>query len=211
MSAAREAVLARVREALGSDPEVPEVPRGYRRAGTAVDFDPVARLCERIADYAATVHRVAPDGLEDALGAVCAARGARRLAAPAGVPWSVDGVEVVADEPQLSARALDALDGVLSGCALAIAETGTIVLDGQGASGRRVLTLVPDLHLCVVAAEDVVATVPDAIAALAPTAAQGWPITLVSGPSATSDIELTRVEGVHGPRTLEVFVVGLRP
>ena len=211
MSAAREVVLARVRDALGSAPAVPDVPRRYRQGGETVDFDPVARLCERIADYAATVHRVAPDTLEDGLAAVCRARGARRLAAPAGVGWSVDGVTLVTDKPPLPARELDALDGVLSGCALAIAETGTIVLDGRGTSGRRALTLVPDLHLCVVEVNQVVATVPDAIAALHPTAAAGWPITFVSGPSATSDIELTRVEGVHGPRTLEVFVVQAAP
>jgi L-lactate dehydrogenase complex protein LldG len=96
---------------------------------------------------------------------------------------------------------------VLTGCALAIAETGTIVLDGGERSGRRALTLVPDWHICIVEASSVVAGVPDAVAALAPVAAEGRPITLVSGPSATSDIELDRVEGVHGPRTLDVVVV----
>ena len=117
------------------------------------------------------------------------------------------GVEVVIDDPVLSPRALDGLDGVLTGCALAIAETGTIVLDGGERSGRRALTLVPDWHVCVVEAGAIVAGVPDAVAALAPAAAEGRPITLVSGPSATSDIELDRVEGVHGPRTLDVVVV----
>ena len=111
------------------------------------------------------------------------------------------------DEPPLSIADLDGLDGVLTGCALGIAETGTLVLDGAGSSGRRALTLVPDVHLCVIAEDQVVASVPDAVAALAEAAAEGRPITLVSGPSATSDIELDRVEGVHGPRTLEVFVV----
>ena len=117
------------------------------------------------------------------------------------------GVEVVVDDPPLSPQALDQLDGVLTGCALAIAETGTIVLDGGERSGRRALTLVPDWHLCVVEAGSVVAGVPDAVAALADAAAEGRPITLVSGPSATSDIELDRVEGVHGPRTLDVLVL----
>jgi L-lactate dehydrogenase complex protein LldG len=106
-----------------------------------------------------------------------------------------------------AARELDGVDGVLTGCALAIAETGTIVLDSGPRSGRRAITLVPDYHACVVEAADIVASVPDAVAELADAAAEGRPITLVSGPSATSDIELDRVEGVHGPRTLDVFVV----
>jgi L-lactate dehydrogenase complex protein LldG len=138
----------------------------------------------------------------------CAQRQARRVAVPAQAPpWAVEGVELVRDDPPLSPRQLDGLDGVLSGCALAIAETGTIVLDGAGASGRRALTLVPDYHLCVVRSEEIVPSVPDAVAALASVTAEGRPITTISGPSATVDIELVRVEGVHGPRTLDVFVV----
>ena len=146
--------------------------------------------------------------LPGALMAACEQREARRIAVPAQAPpWTVDGVELVRDDPPLSPRQLDELDGVLSGCALAIAETGTIVLDGVGASGRRALTLVPDYHLCVVRSADIVPSVPDCVAALAQVAAEGRPITFVSGPSATVDIELVRVEGVHGPRTLDVFVV----
>ena len=125
-------------------------------------------FCGRVSDYRATVTRVRDDELADALAAACAQRGARRIAAPAGAPpWTIDGVELVRDEPPLSARLLDELDGVLSGCALAIAETGTIVLDGMGASGRRALTLVPDYHLCVVRSQDIVPSVPDGVAALA--------------------------------------------
>jgi L-lactate dehydrogenase complex protein LldG len=154
------------------------------------------------------VRRVSADALERAVADACAARGVRRLAVPPGGPTAIEGVEIVADDPPLSAADLDALDGVLTGCALGIAETGTIVLDGGERSGRRALTLVPDYHLCVVEAAAIVAGVPDAVAALAGAAAEGWPITLVSGPSATSDIELDRVEGVHGPRTLDVLVVG---
>ena len=115
------------------------------------------------------------------------------------------------EDASLGARELDALDGVVTGCALGIAETGTIVLDGAEASGRRALTLVPDLHLCVVHEEQIVASVPDAVDRLAEAARAGRPITLVSGPSATSDIELDRVEGVHGPRRLEVLVVAPAP
>jgi L-lactate dehydrogenase complex protein LldG len=211
MSGAREAVLARVRAALGPAVEVPEVPRAYRVAGAlgaGGDSVAVDRFCERVADYRATVSRVRGDELPGALMAACAQREARRIAVPAQAPpWTVDGIELVRDEPPLSPRQLDALDGVLSGCALAIAETGTIVLDGVGASGRRALTLVPDYHLCVVRSVDIVPSVPDGVAALARVAAEGRPITFISGPSATSDIELDRVEGVHGPRTLDVFVV----
>jgi L-lactate dehydrogenase complex protein LldG len=211
MSGAREAVLARVRAALGPAAEVPEVPRAYRQAG-ALGADgesgAVDRFCERVADYRATVKRVSGGELPRALMAACAQRHARRIAVPAQAPpWTVDGIELVRDDPQLSPRQLDALDGVLSGCALAIAETGTIVLDGVGASGRRALTLVPDYHLCIVRSDDIVPSVPDGMAALARVAAEGRPITFISGPSATSDIELDRVEGVHGPRTLDIFVV----
>jgi L-lactate dehydrogenase complex protein LldG len=211
MSGAREAVLARVRAALGPAAEVPEVPRAYRNAGALdADGDAVAvdRFCERVADYQVNVRRVRGDELPRALMAACAHRDARRIAVPAQAPpWTIDGIELVRDDPPLTPHQLDALDGVLSGCALAIAETGTIVLDGIGASGRRALTLVPDYHLCVVRSDDIVPSVPDGVAALARGAAEGRPITFISGPSATSDIELERVEGVHGPRTLDVFVV----
>jgi L-lactate dehydrogenase complex protein LldG len=211
VSGSREAMLASVRAALGPAPAVPEVPREYRAAGTQGDRgDLVAAglFCERVADYQATVHRVSGDELTVALTAACERRGARRLAVPAHAPpWTLEGIELVRDDPALSPRQLDGLDGVVSGCALAIAETGTIVLDGVGASGRRALTLVPDYHLCVVRVQDIVASVPDAVAALASVAAEGRPITLISGPSATVDIELVRVNGVHGPRTLDVFVV----
>jgi L-lactate dehydrogenase complex protein LldG len=211
MSGAREAVLARVRAALGPAPEIAEVPRAYREAGAlGAGGDPVTveLFCERVADYRATVKRVSGVELPGALMAACAQREARRIAVPAQAPpWKVDGVELVRDDPPLSPRQLDELDGVLSGCALAIAETGTIVLDGVGACGRRALTLVPDYHLCVVRSVDIVPSVPDAMAALARVAAEGQPITFISGPSATVDIELVRVEGVHGPRTLDVFVV----
>jgi L-lactate dehydrogenase complex protein LldG len=208
LTTARDVVMRRIRDALGSAPPGPDdVPRAYRRAGEPVGFDPVEVFCDVVADYDATVHRVDETGLLDALGEACRARGATRLVVPAGAPWEVAGVELVADDPPLSPRDLDALDGVLTGCAAAIAQTGTIVLDGAGESGRRAITLVPDLHLCVVRAAQVVPAVPDAIAAVAPAVADGRPVTFVSGPSATADIELIRVQGVHGPRTLDVFLV----
>jgi L-lactate dehydrogenase complex protein LldG len=207
VSTARDDVLARIRAALGPDVAVPDVPREYRGAGEPADPGVVERFCERVADYRATVTRLAAGDLPAAVARLCAERGATRIAVPPGGPPTLRGVEVVVDDPPLSAAALDALDGVLTGCALAIAETGTIVLDAGERSGRRALTLVPDWHICVVEAAAVVPGVPDAIAALAAAAADGRPITLVSGPSATSDIELDRVEGVHGPRTLDVLVV----
>jgi L-lactate dehydrogenase complex protein LldG len=211
VSGSREPMLASVRAALGPATEVPEVPRAYLQAGAqgaGGDSLTADLFCQRVADYQATVKRVSDDDLPDALKFACEQRGAHRLAVAAQAPpWTVGGVELVRDDPPLSPRQLDDLDGVLSGCALAIAETGTIVLDGVGPSGRRALTLVPDYHLCVVRAQDIVRSVPDCVAALARVAADGQPITMISGPSATVDIELVRVNGVHGPRTLDVFVV----
>jgi L-lactate dehydrogenase complex protein LldG len=209
LSAARDEVMRRIHDALGPAPPAPgDIPRTYRQPGDAIGFEPVERFCEVVADYDATVRRVSEGELEDALSETCRARGAARLAVPVDLPWHVARVELVRDDPPLGPRDLDALDGVLTGCAAAIAETGTIVLDGASLSGRRALTLVPDLHLCVVRADQVVPAVPDAIAAMAPAVRDGRPVTFVSGPSATADIELNRVQGVHGPRRLDVFVVG---
>jgi L-lactate dehydrogenase complex protein LldG len=196
VASAREEILQRIRDARVT-PAAPVV-RGYLQQGPGG----VELFAERVADYRAVVHVVSnvPDALERLAG--------KRIVAPAGVPeeWLVDGVTWLR-EP-LSIEELDGADGVLTGCAVAIADTGTIVLDGGERSGRRALTLVPDYHLCVVEAGQVVASVPDAVAALAQAGREGRPITFVSGPSATSDIELERVEGVHGPRTLHVVVVG---
>jgi L-lactate dehydrogenase complex protein LldG len=207
---AREEILERIRGALGAGAAVPDVPRDYDGPGAgAAAGDPavVARFCERAAEYRATVRRVPAGALEDAVAASLAEQGAQRIAVAPGAPGSGDAAERVADDPPLTPRDLDALDGVVTACAAAIAETGTVVLDGGPRSGRRLLTLVPDLHICVVDAADVHASVPDAIAALAEAAGEGRPLTFVSGPSATSDIELERVEGVHGPRTLVILVV----
>jgi L-lactate dehydrogenase complex protein LldG len=188
---ARDAVLAAIRDALGPAPTVPGVPRDYRTAG-GLEPD-VDLFAERVAEYRATVHRVAADDLPALLAGL--ARG--RTGIPPG--FAFDGIE----DRGLSVEELDALDTVITGCRLAIADTGTIVLDGGEASGRRALTLVPDHHICVVREGQVVASVPDAIAKLD----SRGPLTFVSGPSATSDIELDRVEGVHGPRELDVVIV----
>ena len=196
---ARDEVLARVKAALGDAPIVPEVPRDYHAPGTAAAD--VALFCERVADYKANVHRVAAGDVKRVVAEVLAGHGAEN------VVGTIEGF----DDVRLGPRELDALDGVVTGCALGIAETGTIVLDGGERSGRRALTLVPDLHVCVVAEDQIVASVPDAVDRLGEAARAGRPITLVSGPSATSDIELDRVEGVHGPRRLEVLVVAPAP
>jgi L-lactate dehydrogenase complex protein LldG len=200
---ARDEVLSRIRTALGPGVAVPDIPREYRQAGD-VGGDVVSLFCSRAAEYKATVRRVSADELPGVVRELCQGK---RIAVPRGGPDVLSGVEVVVDDPPLSARALDGIDGVLTGCALAIAETGTIVLDSGQRSGRRALTLVPDWHICIVEAGSIVAGVPDAVAALAGVAAEGRPILLVSGPSATSDIELDRVEGVHGPRNLDILVV----
>jgi L-lactate dehydrogenase complex protein LldG len=200
---ARDEILARVRDALRDVPaSEPLEPPAYEPPPPP-DGDPVARFAERVSDYRATVREA--DALAATIASVCAEHEARRLGVPPGLleGWRPEGLELVEDAG-LSARELDALDGALTGCAIAIAETGTIVLDGGERSGRRALTLVPDLHVCLVERRQVVATVSDAIRVL--DGARG-PFTFVSGPSATSDIELDRVEGVHGPRRLEVLLV----
>ena len=202
---ARAAVLERIRAALVDGPPAVIVPRDYEHTlpGRANIAD---LFVERVSDYRATVHRTTAAGLAATVAAVLAGRHATRLAVPAGVPAGWLGqaaIEPVGDEPALTYPELDGLDGVITGCAVAIAETGTIILDAGPDQGRRVLSLLPDLHVCVVLASQVVGSVPEALARLLP----GRPQTWISGPSATSDIELQRVEGVHGPRLLEVVFV----
>jgi len=204
---AREEVLGRIRAALGPACGGPvEVRRDYRRTLYAAG-DPLDVFAERVEHYQATVTRVGVGGLRAAVEAALAARGVRQVVAAPGLDpdWlpAAVGVQLLADDPPLPIEALDAAGGALTGCAVGIAETGTIVLDGSRACGRRALTLIPDYHLCVVRADQVVGGVPEAVALLDPRR----PLTFVSGPSATSDIELDRVEGVHGPRTLDVLLV----
>ena len=207
MTSARDAILASVREALADGPAVAEVPRDYRGAGRlpAGTSALVALFAERVADYRAEVRFVGAAAIAPAIEAIAGGLAGRRVVVPAGVPrdWLPPGIDVVADEPPLSSAELDAVDAVLTACAVAIAETGTIVLDGGDDQGRRALSLVPDHHVCVVRADEIVADVPDAVSALDPRRPQTW----ISGPSATSDIELNRVEGVHGPRHLHVLIV----
>ncbi|MEU8153286.1 LUD domain-containing protein [Micromonospora sp. NPDC048986] len=194
---ARDEILARLRTALADSPPPVQVPRGYRRVDHRSDV--IETLVDRLEDYRAVVHR-GIDALPRLLGDV------DRLAVPTDVPanW-LEGYagEVHRDAPPLSPAALDDLDAVLTGCAVVVADTGTIILDAGAAQGRRALTLVPDRHICVVRTDQVVGLLPEALTRLDPRA----PLTWISGPSATSDIELNRVEGVHGPRRLEVVLI----
>jgi L-lactate dehydrogenase complex protein LldG len=210
VSSTRDLILARVRDAIAGTPAAAPTSHGYRQTGDLERSARIDLLCERIGDYRADVRRVGAADLRTAIADAFEARNATRVCLPNGIPpqWRPDGLEIVEDA-QLTSAELDRLDGVLTGCTLAIAETGTIVLTAGPTEGRRALTLVPDLHVCVVAEEQVVELVPEAMAMLADLARKDRhrPITFISGPSATSDIELSRVEGVHGPRTLVVLVV----
>jgi L-lactate dehydrogenase complex protein LldG len=197
---ARETVLARVCDAIAPAIEAPpEVPREYR---SATD-DGIETFIERLQHYGATTQRVAHDELDEAVRTTLSDRGGRRLVAPDGIPESwLEQIEAVRDSPPLDPHELDGVDGVITNCAGAIAQTGTIVLDGSRGMGRRALTLVPDYHLCIVRAAQIVSCLPQAIPQLHPTR----PLTFISGPSATVDIEMVLISGVHGPRQLEVIV-----
>ncbi|MER7133986.1 LutC/YkgG family protein [Streptosporangium saharense] len=199
----RELILARIRAAVASAPP-DEIVRDHRTCAGPLDRAELIELfAERVADYRAVVHVTGEDEVAATIAAALAAQGLTRPLVPGGLPaeWVPEGA--VADDPPLSDAELDAVGGVVTGCAVAIAETGTIVLDAGPGQGRRALTLLPDYHLCVVRAGQIVAGVPQGVAVLDPLR----PLTWISGPSATSDIELNRVEGVHGPRTLEVVIV----
>ena len=216
---AREEMLHRIHTALRDVPaeEQPQdvmVMRDYRRSDAAAPQDEVVeRFVERVAEYKVTVRQIDEASLPETIATTCAARALRRLVIPTDLPesWLPGGVELLQDNntlTSLSYEQLDTSDGVLTGCALGIAQTGTIVLDGGAYQGRRVITLLPDYHLCVVFEDQIVDLVPEAIERLGDAVRrQRRPITFISGPSATSDIELSRVEGVHGPRTLDVLVV----
>jgi L-lactate dehydrogenase complex protein LldG len=213
VTGAREAILARIRAARGAAPDpaaaaaaYATLPRDYRRSHHDPARDDITALfAERAADYRAVVQRVPAAGVA---AAVAAALPAGTVLLPDGFPpdWrpATGPGRLAADDPPRSSQDLDQVAGVLTGCAVAIAETGTIVLDHGPGQGRRALTLVPDFHLVVVAAGQIAADLPDALARLDP----ARPLTFISGPSATSDIELVRVEGVHGPRNLHILIAG---
>ena len=223
MNTAREEILDRIRSATADpastgraatpaqvDAAYAALPRTYRRAHhDPASTDIVALFAERAADYRAVVQRVPADGLP---GAIARALSSGMYVVPDGLPpeWlgrvaaDCPGVVLAGDDPPLPARALDAVAGAITGCTVAIAETGTIVLDHGPGQGRRALTLVPDFHLVIVRHDQIAADLADGMSRLDP----ARPHTLISGPSATSDIELVRVEGVHGPRTLHILIAG---
>ena len=230
----REVILERIREALGRRVYEPEeervdvdgaapmpapMPSPIRSPATRQEetrASPVDRLQERLEDYGAGVWRCNSGALPAFLASRVKAREIQSLAVPSDLAeawWeelAEGGCTILRDlsPDPLTARGLARAGGVLTGCALAIAETGTLLLDGGAGQGRRALSLLPDIHLCVVAQSSIVETVPDAFRALRPRVQKRpGPLTLISGPSATSDIELVRVEGVHGPRTLDVILV----
>jgi L-lactate dehydrogenase complex protein LldG len=215
VSTAREEILGRVRGALRDVPEQERpsdvlVAREYRREReqSAPTGQLIERFVARLHEYNAEAGVVPGEDIRQAVTDACAELRLRRLVVPAALPdaWRPSDIELVEDD-SLSIEDLDALGGALTGCAVAIAETGTLVLDGQSNSGRRAITLVPDHHICIVTAEQIVGLVPEAVTRVAAAARAGAPITFVSGPSASSDIELERVEGVHGPRHLRVLIV----
>lgn len=206
---AKDLILARIRRALPEPRPDTVIPRDYLAVhGARTPAENVDLLAENLTEYRARVHRVDEDGIAVLLTRLLAERGSESVLVPPGLPpyWmaAVDATRIH-DRAASTPYQLDAVDSVVTGCALAIAETGTIVLDGGPEQGRRRITLIPDHHICVVRVPDqVVDSVPRALPLLDPTR----PLTWISGPSATSDIELDRVEGVHGPRTLEVVLLG---
>jgi L-lactate dehydrogenase complex protein LldG len=204
---AKDVILARIRKAIANAPEPPPIPHDFREQDERDRSAILEDFIDRLIDYKAIVKRTDYANLPQTIADTCLQQGVIRLVVAADLPtrWIPANVTALRDDPPLTCADLDKSSAVLTGCALAIAQTGTIILDGGASQGRRALSLIPDLHLCVVHAEQVVGLVPEAIARLSERSIR--PITLISGPSATSDIELSRVEGVHGPRTLQVFMV----
>jgi L-lactate dehydrogenase complex protein LldG len=211
-SASRQTILSRI---LGPHvrpnprlavEEYAEIGRAYVRVGSLNEERRVDLFEERLVEYDAHVHRVSESTLVEAVATAIGKRGAKRIAVPAGIPanWFASSISVT-EADSLSNVELDRFDGLVSGCTVAIALTGTIVLQNAPAQGPRKLSLIPDYHLCIVFSEQIVETVSEAFDRLAATAM--LPTTFISGPSATADIEMTRIKGVHGPRFLEVLIV----
>ena len=208
---AREEIMNRIKSALRDAPEIPVVPREYRRSSTMTAQQRLEQLVDRLVDYKANVFLTPAAGAPAKLAELLS--GTAAIVVPHGLPqeWLAElkndagtpAVHVDAPDAPLTVAELDAVDAVVTAAAVAVSETGTIMLDGSDDQGRRIISLVPDRHICVLRAGDIVEVLPEAIARLEATRPQTW----ISGPSATSDIELERVEGVHGPRTLDVMIL----
>lgn len=211
MSASKERMLNTIRQALRDVPEYEQpislpVNRNYRTDSNSTLEERVKLFAERVNEYKATVTIINRDQIPAAIEEACRRNHVNKLVVPpeTSTTWLPSQIELLQDNDiRLTNKELDNSDGVITGCTVAIAQTGTIVLSGGTAQGRRVLTLLPDYHLCLVQADQIVETVNEAFTLLTTTS----PLTFISGPSATSDIELNRVEGVHGPRKLDVLVV----
>ncbi|GAB2503406.1 Lactate utilization protein C [Corynebacterium atrinae] len=203
MSDAKTEILSRIHNALHDHPAAPEVPRAYRQTSNVGREELLEMLEDRLIDYKAGVYRETAETLPNRIAELL--NDGARIVIPAGLrrEWLPGSIEPVLDE-QLGVRDLDALDGVITSSTVSCAETGTIFLSGREDEGRRAISLVPDHHICIVPVDSIVELIPEALKRVEPTA----PITMISGPSATSDIELERVEGVHGPRTLDVVLLG---
>lgn len=209
-------MLKVIRQALNDVPEQEQpdhllVERNYQLKSDLSMEERIRIFAERVSEYRATVRIIEASALAETIADACLTNDIRKIVVPSGIPdgWLPADVETLHDGDKLqSQHELDRSDGVITGCNLAIAQTGTLVLDGGGRQGRRALTLLPDYHLCIVFANQITGIVPEAFASLhAGVRDAGSPVTFISGPSATSDIELNRVEGVHGPRRLEVLII----
>jgi L-lactate dehydrogenase complex protein LldG len=212
MNSIKEEILAHIRRGIGERPdrktEYESIRRHYRRKSSLAREQVVETFADRLRDYGCGVYRCSEADLPDTIGHVLKARGKRALLIPSGLSrqWLPADVAFICD-PAMMNQELDRAEGVVTGCAVAIAATGTIVLAHSPAAGGRALTLIPDYHLCIVREEQVIETVPEGIEQMAPLSSQ--PLTTVAGPSATADIEMTRVKGVHGPRTLDVVLLSV--
>ena len=208
---AREDIINRITSALRDQPVTPVVPREYRRASDMTAAQRLEQLVDRLIDYKANVFLTPAADVAARLAELLA--GSASIVVPHGLDqeWLAGlkddagtlSVHVDSPESRLTVTELDAVDAVVTAAATAVSETGTIMLDGSDDQGRRIISLVPDRHICILQATDIVEVLPEAIARLEATRPQTW----ISGPSATSDIELERVEGVHGPRTLDVIIL----
>ncbi len=217
MNKSKEAILKKIRRSLedvpeNESPEEVPVPLTYRRQGERSHAEVVALFAERAGEYKATVQRVKQENILKVVKDSCLREDVQDLVIPEGFPaeWLPGGINAMHDRPEspLSHHQLDEADGVITTCELAVAQTGTILLNAGPGQGRRVLTLLPDYHLCIVRASQIVELIPEGFAGVEEgVQSSGHPITMISGPSATSDIELSRVEGVHGPRRLEILIV----